>query len=70
TLFPNPVNEKLTVCTGTTDEVIRFRLYDIYGKLIETFDVRGDRELDVSDVQNGIYILKAGRFHPKKIVVQ
>ncbi|MGM0649713.1 MAG: T9SS type A sorting domain-containing protein [Bacteroidota bacterium] len=69
TLFPNPVNEKLTVCTGT-GEAIRFRLYDIYGKLIKTFDVRGNRELNVSDLQSGIYILKAGKFHPKKIVVQ
>jgi hypothetical protein len=68
-LYPNPVRDHLHINTGTHNP-IRFRLYDIYGKPVKTFNMTRSAVHDVSDLSGGIYILKSNAFLPVKIVVQ
>ncbi len=85
-LYPNPANDYITVeyafendgvlkAVATNDKVT-VMVYDLYGKLINTTnvnDVDGGFEYDVSDMQNGMYLLRLeqdGQQIVKKFVVR
>lgn len=58
-LYPNPAKDFLTV--EGISEVERIQIVDINGRVIRTIDIEKDeigRTLNVSDLMNGIYILK------------
>ncbi|WP_127845978.1 BspA family leucine-rich repeat surface protein [Psychroflexus aestuariivivens] len=68
-VYPNPVENMLHFDWSSHLNVESISLYDLNGKLIKTFE--NQKVLDVSQIENGIYILKVktdkGSFHEKVI---
>jgi hypothetical protein len=55
-LYPNPVQQSLTI---DTPENLALRLFDMSGKVvIPTFQIQGKTQLDLSELQSGIYFVE------------
>lgn len=76
-VFPNPATNELQISLGLVqDEMVQYELTDISGRIVKTWQAATSKEAvtthDVSELTNGIYILKvtAGQ-HSKteKIVI-
>ncbi|MEE9440233.1 MAG: HYR domain-containing protein [Saprospiraceae bacterium] len=72
-VYPNPVREILTL-EMDTEASKKLYLIDNLGQLVKTFDIDfsiGRANIDISQIENGIYFLKSedGNQH-KKIVIQ
>ncbi len=58
-VFPNPVNSKLTVKMEDIKGVADIRIFDIYGKLVlQQSSTRTNTQLDVSKLSAGVYMMK------------
>ncbi len=58
-VFPNPVNDQLTVRIDKPEEFSGFELCDINGKIINTYPVSGNISfIDMSGFRNGVYYLR------------
>jgi hypothetical protein len=58
-LFPNPSNEILNIQVGNCTYPATLSIYDFNGKLVFSTIMNGyDYKLDISDYQNGNYIIK------------
>lgn len=56
-IYPNPTSGPLTI---TTQENETFKIYSTSGNLVETVDAqKGENRTDISDLPNGVYILKS-----------
>jgi uncharacterized protein YjdB len=56
-IYPNPVQNTLYIQSSSTIEQVS--IYDISGRMLQTFDVFKTSEvLDISHLSNGIYLLK------------
>lgn len=55
-IFPNPVNQKLSV--SGLEKVENFQMYSIDGKLLKTGNLAPEQSIDVSKLAKGVYILK------------
>lgn len=55
-LFPNPVSDILTV---TTDRELFVEMFDMTGKLVDSFRANGSSSYDCSLLGNGIYMIRA-----------
>jgi uncharacterized repeat protein (TIGR01451 family) len=68
-IYPNPVSDQLNIELPNNLNLNAIELFDIQGKLIKNF--KNKSELNLSQVQKGIYILKLetdqGSFHHKII---
>jgi uncharacterized repeat protein (TIGR01451 family) len=60
-LFPNPANDVLTVTWNTESKVERIEIFDISGRLLHksTVNTSSQSTVDISNLANGIYLLKA-----------
>jgi hypothetical protein len=59
TVFPNPVNSKLTVKMDDIKGVADIRIFDIYGKLVlQRSSTLSSTQLDVSKLPAGVYMMK------------
>lgn len=56
-IFPNPANTSITI-KDTKSEVSGIEVYDITGKKVNQFKSSADGNYDVSELSNGIYLLK------------
>ena len=57
-IYPNPTKGKIYI-QGLNEETI-VNLYDIQSKLINTYTVKDQAEIDISRLDNGVYMLKVG----------
>lgn len=68
-IYPNPVSDKLNIELPDNLNLNSIDLFDIKGKRLKSF--KNQTDLDLSDMQKGIYILKLetdqGSFHHKVI---
>ena len=55
-IYPNPTKGKLNLLTN---QELTVYLYSISGKLLRTYSLRGNKQIDLSDLPKGSYILKA-----------
>jgi Secretion system C-terminal sorting domain len=56
-VYPNPATQMLNL-HSKSGEISRIDLYDIRGKILLSFEGAGvDQQLDISDLDNGVYIL-------------
>lgn len=56
-IYPNPTSGPLTI---KTEKDNKFEIYSQSGKLVKTVDARkGENRTDISELPNGIYILKS-----------
>ena len=65
TLYPNPVNDNLTICGRNLENV---SVFNTLGQVIFEGFVTGELNLDTSGFQNGIYFVKVGEKVQKFIV--
>jgi len=58
-VYPNPTSDNLYIETNDNSDAVSVHLFDVAGKLILNTTVAGDNTpVDLSSLQNGIYILK------------
>ncbi len=67
TIYPNPVSDKLTINFPDNSEHSA-QLYDIYGKVIKSEIIVSNQILTISDLPNGLYLIKIDGNHTKKFV--
>ena len=66
-IFPNPASNLITVKT----KLPQINISDITGKTIRTFEVNnGEKILDISSIENGIYFINDGKNRGLKLIVQ
>lgn len=76
-IYPNPASIQMTIEYAEQDSpVLRSAIFDLQGKLIETFDNPGDERkvsLDVSRINPGFYVLRiycSGSVQTRKLVIK
>jgi hypothetical protein len=55
-LFPNPVSDILTI---TTEFELQIEMFDMTGKLVDSFNAAGSKSYDCSHLGTGIYMIRA-----------
>lgn len=55
-IFPNPTDSKIFI--QSEEEIISIKIYDIQGSLINSIGGKGYSSIDISEFQNGQYLLK------------
>jgi hypothetical protein len=73
-VYPNPTNGKLTLrISDDNQSVLNYQVYDIQGRIIEENQFSQQHELDLSNHQNGVYLLRLmdqkGQAITKRIIV-
>ena len=59
--YPNPTENKLTISIENIDGDVSFIITDLSGKVVNTGSTKQQETVvDLSSVQNGIYLLKVG----------
>ena len=58
-VFPNPATEQLNILLNNTNGNYKVNIYDVEGKLINTYEIQGyiKKTIDVSHYSTGIYLL-------------
>ncbi|WP_452221520.1 glycoside hydrolase family 9 protein [Lacinutrix salivirga] len=59
-IYPNPTSTQVAIASNT-NETITVSIYDISGKLINTEDTLTNKNIDVTNLQSGVYFLKVNR---------
>lgn len=73
-IFPNPSNSSLNIDISDIKGSVKFRIYNLQGKLIELGNIENNKSvIDVSQLESGILILELfdeedNRIHSQKIV--
>ncbi|MFT5780088.1 MAG: hypothetical protein ACI837_003049 [Crocinitomicaceae bacterium] len=68
-VFPNPANEKITV-RNELNELIPIEIYNSMGSSVKSANaVDQDTEIDISELQSGLYYIRVGNA-TKKLTVQ
>lgn len=63
-LYPNPTDATVTVTIGDGINATHIRLFNTFGQLISTTDVKGSETvLDLSQLPSGIYFVQISNFH-------
>ncbi|WP_396600768.1 S8 family serine peptidase [Algibacter sp. R77976] len=58
-IFPNPIEDKLYITMPSDDGIISLRIYDVLGKIINTYSLSNSSSvIDVENLSKGIYIVK------------
>lgn len=67
-LYPNPVNNELTITWNGYSDELNFHIYDQAGRLIRTEFVSGiyTHKMNTSELQNGVYWLKVATISGEK----
>ena len=56
TFYPNPTNSSLKINGLTNDDVLIIK--DVFGKIIKELNVNSQIIIDLSELQNGLYLLE------------
>lgn len=57
-IYPNPTSDILTLELTNTNEAQKISLYNVHGRLILEKYINDTTELDVSDLESGVYMLR------------
>ena len=69
-IYPNPFSSEISIrLPDNVDQAMPLQLYDHTGKHVKTigYTAGGLHNLQMSDIQKGLYVLKIGRFHVRLI---
>ena len=67
-IFPNPANEYLTISIGgNLNENSRIQIFNTLGLLCKEFSLSKSLQLDISDLTNGLYIIRL-KNDPQQII--
>ena len=67
-IYPNPAINKLRI-TGLTNKVSNINIYSLEGKQVKSLRNYNKYEVDVSNLQNGIYLISVNFGVPQKIII-
>ncbi len=69
TVYPNPVKDKIYI-SGLTNEIeqITVQIYDINGSQLYLKKIYQDDDIDISDFEAGVYLLKVSRSDSSKTI--
>lgn len=59
-IYPNPTNDAINIEGLTLNENTPINIYDIQGKLILTKELMEEGTIDLSELNNGVYVVKIG----------
>ncbi len=72
TLYPNPVNDLLTLNYGTDVQQLTGRIFDLQGRMVKQFILNNtESEVDVTDLAKGVYIISVNygeKLHSKRFI--
>ncbi len=71
-MYPNPVANGIVTITSFTNSIKRIQIFDLLGKQVLFTTLKG-KQLNVSQLNSGIYILKIGekdKISTRKLVVK
>jgi allantoicase len=69
--YPNPVSDLLYIESQGNGTIKEIKIYDIYGRVILTKKTSESQIIiDVSGMENGLYILETNNVYSGKIVIQ
>jgi hypothetical protein len=60
-VYPNPTTDFIRIL-NTTETYVPVNLYDLNGRLVKSFEKSTNQTFDIRDLQNGMYILRAGNY--------
>jgi hypothetical protein len=66
-IYPNPASEIIQI---KTSRPLQLTLFDASGKRIRDFQIMGNTQLDVSDVEPGLYFLSSGGASVQKVIIR
>ncbi len=69
-IYPNPTQDYLTIENIHSSDIVSLNIYDTAGKLVKRIDpqtLEGNRRIDLSDLETGLYILNINDTVIKKI---
>ena len=73
-VYPNPSNNSITVELLENLNVDTFKIFDIKGSLIRTYDVKGKSRIEIQNLEKGIYmysaIIKSSQKLSGKIIIK
>lgn len=68
-VYPNPTTGLITITGIATSQLVE--IYSITGKLLQSVQSSATKtQLDLSDLPQGVYLIKAGRFQQKIVLVK
>lgn len=74
-VFPNPVQNELTVVNQNTQSIDKIEIYSLFGRKVKTFDVFSQlslKDIEIGELETGVYLLNVqfenGAIISKKIV--
>ena len=65
TIYPNPANDVLKIQNASDNQCIT--IYSVDGKIIKSIEISDEAEINVSDLQPGLYIIGVGNEFSKFI---
>ena len=67
-LYPNPANAKIILNTNEIQALGEVLITDMTGKIVKQFETqKSTTEIDISNLENGIYFVKAGSASQKLV---
>ena len=66
-IYPNPTNDIINIEGLTKNENTIIKLYDLQGKLILSRELKEKGSIDISDLNNGVYVIRIGEMTHKII---
>jgi hypothetical protein len=66
-IYPNPTNDIIKIEGLTKNENTIIKLYDLQGKLILSRELKEKGSIDISDLNNGVYVIRIGEMTHKII---
>ena len=64
-IYPNPANDVLKIINISDNQLVT--IYSIDGKIIKRIEVSDEAEINISDLQSGLYIIGVGNEFSKFI---
>ena len=60
-IYPNPANETISMSISSLNKISDIAIYDVYGRIVKQFKAQNTNlTIDISDLESGIYFVKAG----------
>jgi hypothetical protein len=71
TYYPNPVQTILHINSSDNKPLNEIKMYDMFGRIVfENHSYKNSTQLDVSNIESGIYILSINNQYSGKVLIE
>ncbi len=60
-VFPNPATDFINI-SDLSNPLAHIKIYDLSGRLVQSIENLGDKNVDIRELQSGMYIIRAGNY--------